>query len=532
MSRKVVLISGPIGSGKSTLAKNLEKKFGATIVKTSNIIRHKKSVDRSDRLSLQKKGDELDQETYGRWILDSLSEIIRKIKTEDTDDAIFVIDSIRISNQINHIRHAYSSVVHIHLTAPSEVLKERYQKRAGKKPNIPAYETVKKNKTEEKIEDLAEIADVVINTKRCKEDDVFVRAACRLALFGKNENGYIDVIVGAQFGSEGKGQIAGYLAKEYDLLIRVGGPNAGHKVYEEPRSYTHHHLPSGTRKCDANLLLAPGMVINVNNLLKEISECKVGCDRLSIDPQVMVINERDIKNEEKRLKDISSTCQGVGNATARKILHRKPKKVKLAKDIPQLKPYIEPAIDVVMKALANNQRILVEGTQGTWLSIYHGYYPHVTSRDTTVAGCLSEAGLPPTRVRRVIMVCRTYPIRVEGPSGPMRKEITWKEISQRSKIPEKELLKREKTSTTHRQRRVGEFNWELLKKSAFINGATDIALNFVDYLSEVNRSAMRFEQLDKDTIDLIEEIEHVSKARVSLIGTGFNSRSIIDRRKW
>lgn len=105
---------------------------------------------------------------------------------------------------------------------------------------------------------------------------------------------------------------------------------------------------------------------------------------------------------------------------------------------------------------------MLEGTQGTGLSLYHGPYPYVTSRDTTVAGCLADAGISPSRVRKVIMVCRTYPIRVESPSGktsgPMSREIDWKEVSRRSGVPESELREAEVTSTTKRKRRVSEFD--------------------------------------------------------------------------
>ena len=169
-------------------------------------------------------------------------------------------------------------------------------------------------------------------------------------------------------------------------------------------------------------------------------------------------------------------------------------------------------------------------------SLYHGHYPFVTSRDTTVSGCLSEAGIPPRRVRRVVMVCRAYPIRVQSPaggtSGPMSQEISLKIISERSGIDLVELERTERTSTTDRERRIGEFDWDLLRTAALLNRPTDIALTFTDYLTIKNRSAHRFEQLDPDTINFIEEIEQVSDAKVSLIGTGFSHRSIIDRRLW
>ena len=81
------------------------------------------------------------------------------------------------------------------------------------------------------------------------------------------------------------------------------------------------------------------------------------------------------------------------------------------------------------------QRILLEGTQGTSLSLHHGPYPHVTTRDTTVSGCLADAGIAPSNVRRIIMVCRTYPIRVGGPSGPLAYEVDMQAIHERSGIP-------------------------------------------------------------------------------------------------
>src|SRR5438034_10394133 len=87
------------------------------------------------------------------------------------------------------------------------------------------------------------------------------------------------VIVGGAYGSEGKGQISAYLAPEYDFLLRVGGPNAGHSVYEVPRPYVFHHLPSGTRVSNANLIIGPGAVLYVPQLQREISECRVSYDR-------------------------------------------------------------------------------------------------------------------------------------------------------------------------------------------------------------------------------------------------------------
>jgi adenylosuccinate synthase len=210
--------------------------------------------------------------------------------------------------------------------------------------------------------------------------------------------------------------------------------------------------------------------------------------------------------------------------------------VRLAKDAPELLPFVRDTLEILDRAFAAGKRVFVEGTQGTGLSLHHGFYPHVTSRETSVSGCLAEVGIAPTRVRRTVIVIRSYPIRVESPqdatSGPMGKELDWSDIAIRSGVPLDELTEKEKTSTTKRKRRVAEFDWSLLRKSASLNGPTDIALTFVDYLSIQNRLARRFEQLTLDTLRFIEEVERVAGAPVSLITTRFDYRSIIDRRAW
>jgi len=300
------------------------------------------------------------------------------------------------------------------------------------------------------------------------------------------------------------------------------------------RPYAHHQLPSGTLKSEAKLLIGPGAVLRVNRLLKEIAECGVDSSRLIIDGNAMIITDEDIKEEADLVKNIGSTGQGVGAATARRIMQRK-KDTILAKHIPELKPLLGNALEVLEATFSQNEKVLLEGTQGTGLSIYHGIYPYVTSRDTTALGCLAEAGIPPTRVRKVVMVCRTYPIRVESPeketSGPLR-DISYAELARRSGYSADRLRRNEKTTTTRKQRRIGEFEWGLLHRAAFLNGTTDIALTFTDYINKENVKAKRFEQLTQDTINFIQEVERVAGAPVSLISTGFNSRSIIDRRSW
>jgi adenylosuccinate synthase len=114
----------------------------------------------------------------------------------------------------------------------------------------------------------------------------------------------------------------------------------------------------------------------------------------------------------------------------------------------------------------------------------------------------------------------------------MALEVSYEQLAKRSGISVEELKTSERTTTTNRQRRVAEFDWIQLRRSTVLNGPTDIALTFVDYLSVKNRDAYRFEQLTEETLRFIEEVERVSGQPVSLISTNFHWRNVIDRRAW
>jgi adenylosuccinate synthase len=534
--KQIVLLSGRVCAGKTTLARKLTAafadKYKVKHVKTFDFLKRRGSEIALERTAMQEFGERLDRRTGGAWVCE---ELLNEDKNHD-DDAIILVDSVRILGQIEAIRRAYGKrVIHIHLEANIAVLEKRYAERESKEiRELASYAAVQGNKTERNVPKLGKVADVVILTDRCTEEDVLIRAASHVGLYGREYLRLVDVIVGGQFGSEGKGQIASFLSREYDLLVRVGGPNAGHTVYQEPKAYTFHHLPSGTNSSHAKLLIVAGAVLYVPTLMKEIADCGVERDRLTIDRQAMVITDADRKKEASLVANIGSTGQGVGQATARRVLRGL--NVKLAKDVPQLKPYLGEGRAVLEHAFSHRHRVLLEGTQGTGLSLYHGFYPYVTSRDTTVAGCLAEAGISPSRVQRVVMVCRTYPIRVQSPnkgtSGQMSQEISWETVAERSGQDPEDLKLKELTSTTKRQRRVAEFDWTLLRRAATLNAPTDVALTFVDYISKKNERSRRFEQLTPETIQFIEEVERVAAAPVSLISTRFHSRSIIDRRMW
>ena len=567
--REVVLISGHLCTGKSGLARALSKEFGYALVKTSEVLT---PLDRQvDRKALRAFAAQLDQETQGQWVFKAVREFAGSLPA----DAPIVVDNIQSREQLEYFRgHAEFHVTHVHLYAPAEELLRRYTKKCGSGAAVcqDVFAAADCIKDESDIEFFKRDADVRIYVGRTDTRDNLVRVAARLGLYPPPDVRCVDVIVGGQFGSEGKGHIAAYLARDYDILVRVGGPNAGHSVSSASGVYVYHQLPSGTKDTDARVLLGPGMTLNVDRLVQEIQDCGIGPDRLFIDPQVMIIEEADLERERALVSSIASTGRGGGAAAARRIMGRQPGLVRLARDIEVLKPFVGAGPHYrgsttvqLEQAYRQGLSVLLEGTQGSGLSLYHGQYPYVTSRDTNVAGCLAEAGISPSRVRRILMVIRPTPIRVGNPdavlpdvaaieevgrpeqgsqelrhSGELKHETTFEEVAKQAGLDPRELLLHEKTSTTKRDRRVGWFDWEQFRKACALNAPSDIVLTFADYLSSENQNARRFEQLKLDTIKFIEEIERVAHAPVSLINTRFvrtgedrlDRRSVIDRRNW
>ena len=513
------------------LTNQLVSRFGAKRVSTRALLLRASASD--DREVLIKLGDELDVETKGKWVLEHfLAETGNAPENE-----IWLVDAVRTLDQVKHFREKFRDrVLHVHLTAPIGVLRDRYSSRSPEISEFASYDEAKQHGvTEANIGTLADVADLVLETHRSSPQSLLSQATAGLGLFPREVARCVDVLVGAQYGSEGKGNICAHIAKDYDVLVRVGGPNAGHKVAYPKYDYI--QLPSGTlSNPEAKILIGAGATLSIKQVLKEIEDLELSEDRLSIDPQAIIIEDKDIRQEEGTLEVIGSTKKGVGVATARKILGRDNKeyfgsKVRLARDVVEFRKFIRDTKVELEKAYASNKMILLEGTQGTDLSLHHGEYPCVTSRETTASGCLADAGIAPTRVRKVIMVMRTYPIRVGGNSGPMMREIKLEDIAERSGISIEDLRAVEVGTVSGKPRRIGEFDWEQVRRAASINGVTDIALTFADYLGIENRKAQVFDQLNATTRSFVEQVERVTNARVTLISKDFGKDAIIiDRR--
>lgn len=472
MARQIIVLTGPICSGKTDLGDELIGRFPERVFrfKTREWIRERKGTP-AERGPLQAAGEDLDRRTQGRWVRDELARRVTNLP----GDAVVLVDSARIKEQIDGLRVGFGlSVVHVHLKAPEVELERRFKRRRGAVREGKTFQEARSDPTEQKVDELEHCADVVIDTYRNTPRDLGVRVASHIGLYGRGNDRLVDVLVGGQYGSEGKGQVAAYLAPEYSVLVRVGGPNAGHSVFgRPPRKF--HHLPSGTDWAeDAQIVLGPGAILWLESLQKEIAQSRLTPGRLFIDPQAMIIEPKDRKFEEDLVRSIGSTGQGVGAATARRVMRNRWRPpVRLARDVKPLHDYLRETLEVLDDAFAAGGKVLLEGTQGTGLSLHHGHYPHVTSRDTTVGGCLAESGIAPSRVRKIVVVCRSYPIRVQDPkggsSGYMSRPISWAEVARRCDYSAPTLQRNERTTTTNRRRRVAEFDWHLFRRAVSLN---------------------------------------------------------------
>lgn len=331
----------------------------------------------------------------------------------------------------------------------------------------------------------------------------------------------VTVVVGGQFGSEGKGKVAHFLAQEMgaSIAVRVGGPNSGHTVID-PRgnAVILRQLPTASILPDTMCVISAGSYINPDVLIAEMRLTSLGTERLLIDPNAVVITEAEERQEREGSlrQSIGSTQSGTGAAVLRRI-SRTPDVTLAGKD-ERLKPYVKPALPFLRNRLMDKQRVIIEGTQGFGLSLLHSpYYPYVTSRDTTASGFVSEVGLSPLDVDDVVMVLRAFPIRVSGNSGPLPEEVTWQEITTNSGGAEPIV---EHTSVTRTIRRVARFHPDVVLQAIMANQPTRIFLNHVDY---VDRTCCNSDALTMKATQFVNAVESIIGASINYIGTGPSS---------
>ena len=348
---------------------------------------------------------------------------------------------------------------------------------------------------------------------------------------GDGFSGKLIVVVGMQFGSEGKGAITSHLAPTIDMGVRSGSANAGHTIYFQNKKFVMRQIPTAWINPKAKLVIGAGALVSSDVLLKEIeyiSRFSKIKHRLFIDYRAHVITPEQIRQEQQtdlgtRIGSTSAlSCEGIGAAAADKVLRKS--SCLRAKDFPELKPYLTDTVDLINTSLDDGGRVILEGTQGLGLSLDYGYFPFVTSRDTTAGSLAASVGVSIHQFdAEIIGVVRTYPIRVAGNSGPFGKdaqEISWEDVARNAGTSRKI---KEKTSVTHKVRRVSTFSKSEFVKACRINRPTCLALTFADYL---DWSVHERKEISDPVKSFIEMIEDLSEISVCLIKTG--PKAIID----
>jgi len=328
------------------------------------------------------------------------------------------------------------------------------------------------------------------------------------------------VVVCGFFGDTGKGKVISYLAlkDKPEITARAGvGPNAGHTVIYKDREYKLRMLPCGFVYDRCRLLIGPGVLINPKLLLHEI-EITGAEDRVGVDPQCAIIEERHMEADRKGqlAEKIKSTGSGSGPCNAERALRL----VKLARETDDLKELLTDVPLEVNEAIDDGREVLIEGTQGTFLSLYHGTYPYCTSKDITASAACSDVGVGPTRVTDVILVLKAFTTRVGA--GPLEGELTWEEAEERGWA--------EVATVTGRRRRAAPFNFDLAKRAVMLNGATQASVTKIDVLFPESKGAKSYSELPPQAVDFIETIEKRIGIPVTLIGTGPEANEMVDRR--
>jgi adenylosuccinate synthase len=344
---------------------------------------------------------------------------------------------------------------------------------------------------------------------------------CRNSAFRKEVSIVATILVGGQWGDEGKGKIVSYLClkDKPDVIARAGvGPNAGHTVVYKGERYPLRLTPSGFIYEKARLLIGAGVLINPEVMLKEIETLDTA-NRIGIDPRCGIIEERHIERDKGSghlAKKIGSTGTGCGPAN----MDRAERSLKQARDIEELRPYITDVPLEVNAALNEGKRVFIEGSQGFGLSLFYGTYPFVTSKDTSAGMAAVDVGIGPRKVREVIVVFKSFPSRVGA--GPFPTEIPAEEAEKLGIV--------EYGTVTGRRRRSGHFDFEMAKYSAMINSASQVAITCLDYLDKEIRGVKEYRRLPSKAKAFIEEVEKKTGVPVTIISTGPDIEETIDLR--
>jgi len=326
------------------------------------------------------------------------------------------------------------------------------------------------------------------------------------------------IVVGGQYGDEGKGKILSHLAlaDEPEIVARGGvGPNAGHEVNYKGKKYPLRLVPCGFVYEKAKLMIGAGVFVNPEVFFKEIEMINAK-DRTFIDFRAGLITKEHIERDtaSENSKKIGTTKTGCGPAVSDRVNRIG----RMVSEVPELKKYLTD----VPKAVNSARNVLIEGTQAFMLSNLYGTYPFVTSKDVSASTIAADVGLGPTKIDDVIMVIKSYTTRVGA--GPLQGELSVEDAKARNM--------QEYGTVTGRPRRTSpDLHFDDLRTAAMINGAGQIAITKIDIRFPGNMGIRDYGKLTNEAKAFIADVEKKLGVPVTLIGTGPDAFDVIDRRE-
>lgn len=347
----------------------------------------------------------------------------------------------------------------------------------------------------------------------------------------------LTVVFGGQYGSEGKGQLTARLItsnqayfNEFAVAaVRVGGPNAGHTaVAADGKEIKAQSIPV-PMFISRNVIgvIGPAGVMLLPILLQEIERIESiwGAQRvppLYIDTNASMITDEQMQRELQMKESIGSTGEGVGAATADKVMRKSPSFVQWYKNggREQLPKWIVP-MDVPSFLADYKHDVLVEGTQGYHLSLNVGRgYPFLTSRDCGPEAIMGQIGINPRQfdVANIVCVLRTYPIRVGGNSGFLPNETTWDELSTRTNGY---ISTPERTTVTKKIRRIADWDWDDVMSTIKQTSPTQVALTFLDYVFPEVANTSHWSQLPQHVVQWLDERQKRMGVPIRWVSTGY-----------
>jgi adenylosuccinate synthase len=355
----------------------------------------------------------------------------------------------------------------------------------------------------------------------------------------------LEIVVGAQFGSEAKGHVVQRLTQRAQergavAVVRVAGPNAGHTGHDaDGTPWALRQVPvAAVTPGTAILGIAAGSEIDPPVLLDEFDRLRAA--GLMKNKMLWVSEEATLINDDHKMAEgtgrdnlvhaVGSTGKGIGAARAERAM-RKARRLKDDEGLlHELATRGISIADAKYNAATLVNTLIIEGTQGYGLGLHAGFYPQCTSSNCRAVDFMAMTGVHPWQFEEteVWAVARMYPIRVAGNSGPLNDETTWAELG----LPE------ERTTVTKKVRRVGMPDWELVRRAVVANGGAPtvrLAVTMVDQMFPwlANKSMADtetfFDERYPEVIDYFQRIERVTYAKIGLVTTGPDQATFMDK---